>query len=523
VDAALASFPATLEKLAEIKAETFVTLSENAGVIPPEKHSQLILDNATIKSTYLARTTESITTTLNEDANWNGVSPSLKGALEPALASYQDGAKQIMDALTLLTDGGSMEAGKFIEIADVMHDGTAELGQVVLDELQKLLEIRIQGLKAQRMETLGGCAAALAVAFALFFLISNGIAGPIKRMTDAMKRLADGDTSIEIPSVDNKDEIGAMAGAVLIFKENMIQTEHLSAEQEKQKLRTEEEKKQAMNQMADKFEASVKAIVNTVAAAATELAQTSEGLVQTMNSTNHTVQNAASGATQTASNVQSVASAAEEMTASVKEISSQLQHSNTMVQDSVKRVESADTQAAALSAATNKVKEVVGLISEIAGQINLLALNATIESARAGEAGKGFAVVASEVKNLASQTDKSVQEIGRVIEEMNLASDGIIASLKGIKGSVENIADASSTIAAAVEEQSATTNEIARNMQSAAQGTQDISANLGDVSNSASHAESSSGQALEASRELSRQAEQLSKEVDEFLHTIRVA
>jgi methyl-accepting chemotaxis protein len=523
VDVALGSFPATLEKLAEIKSTVLVMLTENIGLIPDDKKAELALEGGTIKVNYLARTTDSITTTLHEDANWNGVSPSLEGALKPSLAAYQDGAKQLLDAINALTAGESMDAGKFLEIADVMHDGTADLGIVALDELDKLLQIRIEGLKAMRLETLAGCAVALAIAFALFFYISGGISRPIQRMTAVMKELADGDTSVEIPAVNNKDEIGAMAKTVLVFKENMIQTEQLRAEQERQKARAEEEKKQAMNQMADKFEASVKSIVNTVAAAATELAQTSEGLVQNMNNTNHTVQTAASGANQTASNVQSVASAAEEMTASVREISSQLQHSNAMVQDSVKRVESADIQAAALSTATNKVKEVVGLISEIAGQINLLALNATIESARAGEAGKGFAVVASEVKNLASQTDKSVQEIGRVIEEMNMASDGIIASLKGIKGSVENISGASSTIAAAVEEQSATTNEIARNMQSAAQGTQEISANLGEVSSSASHAESASGQALEASRELSRQAEQLSKEVEQFIHTIRAA
>lgn len=276
-------------------------------------------------------------------------------------------------------------------------------------------------------------------------------------------------------------------------------------------------------ELADKFEKNVKGIVSTVSSAAAQLSQTAEELTRIMGDTTHIVQSAASGASQTTANVQSVASAAEEMTASVREISSQLQTSNSMVQDSVKRAESADKQAASLSGATDKVKEVIGLISEIAGQINLLALNATIESARAGDAGKGFAVVASEVKNLANQTNKSVEEITKVISEMNVASEEIVGSLKGIKDAVQNISSSTSTIAAAVEEQSATTNEIARSMQSAAEGTQVISVNLNEVQQSSAHAESSSAQVSGASRELSKQAEQLNIEVDNFLKMIRSA
>lgn len=362
---------------------------------------------------------------------------------------------------------------------------------------------------------------AIAVAVPLFAIMA--IFKPLTAMISSMRKLSEGDTSFPIPYAERQDEMGEMASTVQVFKDNALHLEKISKEQEASKIETEKHKRQLMNEMADKFEASVRGIVNTVASAATELAQTAEGLVKAMGETSHTAQNAAAAATQTVANVQSVAFAAEEMTASVKEISSQLQNSNMMVQDSVKKAESADVQTGQLSSATTRVKNVIELISNIAGQINLLALNATIESARAGEAGKGFAVVASEVKNLASQTDKSVQEIEAVIQEMNLASDGIIESLKGIRESIENISGASSTIAAAVEEQSATTNEIAKNMQSAAQATESISANLSDVTQSSSYAESSSNQLLEASTELSRQAEHLNKEVEAFLGTIRAA
>jgi methyl-accepting chemotaxis protein len=171
--------------------------------------------------------------------------------------------------------------------------------------------------------------------------------------------------------------------------------------------------------------------------------------------------------------------------------------------------------------ASGKVKEVIQLIADISGQINLLALNATIESARAGEAGKGFAVVASEVKNLANQTDKSIEEITHVIDEMNNASENIVKSLRGIKESIANISHSYNNVASAVEQQSATTNEIAHNMQVAARGTDVISKSIKQVTEYSTEADISAGQILDASQELSRQAEGLNAKVDEFLAGLR--
>lgn len=523
VDASLGAFPKTLEKLAHIKSDIYEKLANNGNTIPFDDRMELESYATALEDHYLERTRNSIEIAIREDANWNGISPTLKPTLEPALAAYENSAKQLVDTLRSLERGDSIEATRFVEIGDVMHDGTADLGQMTLDELHKLITIRIGNLKEQRMLTLGGCGGAVAFAFVLFLFISRSLTRPIRKMTDVMKNLASGNTGIEVPSTENTNEIGNMAKAVLVFKNNMIETDRIKKEQEEIKLRSEEEKKAARETLANKFEASVKGIVNLVASAATQLSQTAENLMQTINHSCNTVNSAASGATQTSANVQSVASAAEEMSASVKEISSQVQNSNGLVLESVQKAASADEQANSLSIATQKVKEVIGLIADISGQINLLALNATIESARAGDAGKGFAVVASEVKNLASQTDKSVQEIDKVIQEMNSASEGIIVSLKDIRGSIQDISGASSTIAAAVEEQSASTNEIARNIVSAAQGTEVISSNLSNILVSSSEASSSSKQVLEASQVFSRQAEQLNMEVDEFLKIIRAA
>ncbi len=297
-----------------------------------------------------------------------------------------------------------------------------------------------------------------------------------------------------------------------------MQARLLYGEMEKKQIA--HEVREAQRGLAKEFEASVKTIVNVVAAAATELSQSAESMVITARESSEKATNATGAAANTTANVQTVASAAEELSASVREISSQLQKTNHLVADSREKAGNADTLANELTHATSKVIEAMEMISGIAGQINLLALNATIESARAGEAGKGFAVVASEVKNLAGQTDKTVADIQKVTAEMRAASQSIISALGEIGSSVGSIAQATSSVASAVEEQSATTNEIAKSMQVAAASTNTVTHNLQEVQSSSSQAGSASEQMLMASRELSQQAEDLNRKVDEFMQRI---
>jgi methyl-accepting chemotaxis protein len=279
----------------------------------------------------------------------------------------------------------------------------------------------------------------------------------------------------------------------------------------------------AQEQLANDFERDVKSVVNMVAAAATELSQTAESMTQTVKENTVMANQATIASSETSANVQTVAAATEELSASVKEISAQLQKTNMLVQQSSEKAINADSLADQLNVSSGKVNEVMELISNIAGQINLLALNATIESARAGEAGKGFAVVASEVKNLASQTDKSVAEIQVVVGEMRSATQAITGALMDIKNSISEISSATSSVASAVEEQSATTNEISKNMQNASSSTQLVSNNLNNVSSSSSSAASASEQMTAATKELSQQAEKLNTQVDGFLTKVRAA
>lgn len=523
IDAEISAFPQMLQSLSEIKTEAYESLKNNANTIPVSERTNMIEEIHVIRKVLFSRANDDIATAIKEDANFNGVSPSLKPTLEPIVVEYNDGAKQIGEAMDIILRGDKFEADKFIEIADILHDGTAILGVATLDELKKLIEIRIDILKQQRLQTLGGCGVAVLFAFGLFAFISSGITRPIKNMTTAMKNLAGGDVAVVIPALGNKDEIGSMAGAVQVFKDNMIETNRLRSEQEKQRVQIEHDKKDMMNSMANNFERDVKSIVNGVAAAATELSQTAQSMAATVEKSAKMAEDATTAAGSTNQNVQSVASATEELSASVREISGQVQKTNALVHQSTEKTDHADRLAFSLSAASSRVEQVMGMISDIAGQINLLALNATIESARAGEAGKGFAVVANEVKNLAGQTDKSINETKKVIEEMRAASDAITVALADIKTSVNDISGATTTVASAVEEQSATTSEISRNMQNVATGTQVVTDNLKNVSTAATESGAATEQMLAASLELSKQAEDLSTQVDSFIAKIRAS
>jgi len=363
--------------------------------------------------------------------------------------------------------------------------------------------------------------AALAAAIGLF--TTRSIVPPIRRMTDAMAKLAAGDKTTAVPGVGRHDEIGAMAGAVQVFKENMIEADHLRAEQLEAEKRAIVQRKADMVKLADAFEAAVGGIVETVSSASTELEAAAGTLTQTAEVTQERSTTVAAASEEASANVQSVASASEELASSVSEISRQVQESAKIAGEAVRQAEQTDARIGELSQAAGRIGDVVKLITAIAEQTNLLALNATIEAARAGEAGRGFAVVASEVKALAAQTSKATEEIGTQIAGMQTATTDSVAAIKAISTTIARVSEIASTIAAAVEEQGAATQEISRNVQQAASGTTQVAANIVDVSRGASETGSASTQVLSSAQSLSGESNRLKLEVDKFLSTVRAA
>jgi methyl-accepting chemotaxis protein len=354
-------------------------------------------------------------------------------------------------------------------------------------------------------------------------VMSRMVSRPIGRMTAAMQHLAQGALEAEIPERQRRDEVGGIAAAVQVFKDNALQMQALKRDQELAERRNAEEKRRSMLSLADQFETSIGGIVSGVSAAAEEMrgaAGEMSTVAQTVAEQSTTV---SAASTEASVNVQTVASATEELSASVSEISRQVHQSSAISARAVTQADETHQTVQGLASAAEKIGDVVQLISQIASQTNLLALNATIEAARAGEAGKGFAVVASEVKSLATQTAQATEEIEAQISGIQAATGQAVTAIDGIGATIREIAGIAGAIAAAVEQQGSATQEIARNIQQASIGTQAVSDNIIGVSGSANEAGETAAKVLEASTRLAGQAGTLRLDVGRFLDHIRAA
>lgn len=347
-----------------------------------------------------------------------------------------------------------------------------------------------------------------------------GVARPLGQVVNALNRLAEGDTSVEV-NVKSKDEIGQVADAFVTFKEKTVELKRLEEQRAEEEARQEEEKRRQMLQLAESFESTVGGVVDTVSAAATELQATAQTMSSTAEQTNAQSTSVASASEEASANVQTVATASEELSASIAEIARQIAETNKVSQQAVEDADRASQSVNGLAEAAQKIGAVVSLIQDIAEQTNLLALNATIEAARAGEAGKGFAVVAGEVKSLATQTAKATQEIALQVEGMQNATGGTVGVIEGIVTVINQISQNAHGIAAAVEQQNAATGEISRNVQQAAAGTQEVASNIVGVRQAAEQTGAAASEVLESAGQLSRQSELLRGEVGKFISGLR--
>jgi methyl-accepting chemotaxis protein len=371
---------------------------------------------------------------------------------------------------------------------------------------------------------LGAVGAGLIVVMGLLsWLIARDVLGGLDRQKNRMQRIATGSLDQPVEETERGDEIGRMAETLEVLRQTALTARALESEQVASKQQAENEKREALIALADRFDTSVGALVGLMASGSTELETTAKSMTGTADRTNQRAAVVGSAANEASTRVQTVAAAAEELSSSISEISRQVAQSAVITGRAVETARRTDTTVRALADGAKQIEHVAELISSIAGQTNLLALNATIEAARAGEAGRGFAVVAAEVKSLASQTAEATKEIGTRIAQIQSATKEAVEAIQGITATIEEVSAIATTIGSAIEEQGAATAEIARNVTQTAQATQDVTTNIGGVSAAANETGGAAGLVLTAASNLSKQAEQLSGEVNTFLAGVRAA
>ncbi len=362
----------------------------------------------------------------------------------------------------------------------------------------------------------------LAIGGAVVYATVRGITRPVAGMTEAMRELANGNLEAEIPAKDRHDEIGAMAEAVQIFKDNGIERVRLQSDSKKeQEARAAREKR--VDELISNFREVVQGVLQTVSTNTTQMESTAKALSSIATQTTAQASGVSAASEEASANVQAVAAASEELSASITEISRQITQTKDVVVKASKATTDTNVKISGLADAAQKIGEVISLIQDIAEQTNLLALNATIEAARAGEAGKGFAVVASEVKELATQTAKATEAIAEQITSIQNETDSSVDAIRVISETMTEVSAATEAIAAAIEEQGASTSEISNNVQQAAAGSNEVAQNITGVSQAADESQQSADQVLSASQEVAGNADKLHNVVDEFLKEVAAA
>jgi len=351
-------------------------------------------------------------------------------------------------------------------------------------------------------------------------LARKGVAEPLHVCVTAVEALAAGQFDCTISGAERRDELGAVAAALVRLRDRLAANHALetaAAAEAEAKIR----RAGRMSELVATFDQTATSTLGVVVVASDAMGQTSCALERDANETGDRAETVAAAAREAAVNVETVAAAAEELSCSIAEISRQVTQSIESSAEAVRAADRAGGTVAALSAAAGEITAVVELITDIAAQTNLLALNATIEAARAGEAGKGFAVVAGEVKHLANQTGRATETISRQVAAVQTQTNEVVVALDQVLNAIQGMKHIATQIAAAVEEQNTATREIARNIEQAAAGTSEVSANITRIQDAAGRNGLGATSVRESSERLTGASRSLGQTIEDFLHRIQ--
>ncbi len=366
-----------------------------------------------------------------------------------------------------------------------------------------------------------GTVLVLALGVFIVAMIGRHLGRPLNVISSRMKAVSERDFAGEIPFLKKSDELGDMARAIDVFRNNALEVERLQDEKANAMARASDRRRESRERIAADFESTIRQVAGAISEAIGGMRETAGALDDTAKETSRQSASVAAAAEQATGDAQSAASGAEGLTTSIREVGDRATKSANVTGGAVTAAREISDKVASLDEAVGKVGDVVDLIDEIAQKTNLLALNATIEAARAGEAGKGFAVVAGEVKNLATQTASSTHEIDILIDAIRSQTEETVVAIRGMNGTIETLDDNATAIVQSGERQAEATGEISRHVRDAANGTREVGDGVNQVARAAGRTNEMTSEVLGAADGLMRHSADLDAQVDQFLKKLR--